>query len=78
MCKGLSCPLLDQNMSSKNNYKVEDANHLIICKPPTKDHPSYFLLLRCLQICLKVKINLSFMLSVIYLQRRKILNKTSS
>jgi hypothetical protein len=31
-----------------------------------------------LQICLKVKINLSFMLSVIYLQRRKILNKTSS
>jgi hypothetical protein len=27
---------------SNNNYKIEDANHLTICKPPTKDHPSYF------------------------------------
>ncbi|KAH8940546.1 hypothetical protein BDL97_15G094200 [Sphagnum fallax] len=40
-------------LSSKNHYKIEDANHLTICKPPNKDHPSYYLLLKCLRICMK-------------------------
>ncbi len=30
-------------LSNNNHYKIEDANHLIICKPPNKDHPSYFI-----------------------------------
>ncbi|CAK9234428.1 unnamed protein product [Sphagnum troendelagicum] len=38
-------------LSSNNNYKSEDANHLTICKPPYKEHPSYSLLLQCLRIC---------------------------
>jgi len=25
-------------LSNNNNYKVEDAHHLTICKPPSKDH----------------------------------------
>ncbi|CAK9235862.1 unnamed protein product [Sphagnum troendelagicum] len=33
-------------LSNNNHYKIEDANHLTICKPPSKDHPSYFLLLK--------------------------------
>ncbi|KAH8958278.1 hypothetical protein BDL97_06G015500 [Sphagnum fallax] len=39
--------------SSNYNYKIEDANHLTICKPPTKEHPSYSLLLECLKICVE-------------------------
>ncbi len=46
-------------MSKNNNYIVEDANHLTICKPPSKDHPSYSKLLECLKICIKVN-NISF------------------
>ncbi|KAH9567676.1 hypothetical protein CY35_03G037500 [Sphagnum magellanicum] len=42
-------------MSNNNNYKVEDANHLTICKPPSKDHESYSKLLECLKICMKEK-----------------------
>jgi hypothetical protein len=42
-------------LSNNNNYKIEDANHLTICKPPNKDHPSYSLLLKCLKICIEVK-----------------------
>jgi hypothetical protein len=43
---------------SNYNYKIEDANHLTICKPPTKEHPSYSLLLECLKICMEVKYRL--------------------
>jgi hypothetical protein len=43
-----------QRLASANSYKVEDANHFTICRPPTKDHPSYFKLVECLKICLKV------------------------
>ncbi len=50
-------------LSNNNHYKIEDANHLTICKPPNKDHPSYYLLLKCLKICTEVKtsnLNLDF------------------
>jgi ABC-type glutathione transport system ATPase component len=40
-------------LSNNNNYKVEDANHLTICKPPTKDHPSYSILLNILKTIMK-------------------------
>jgi hypothetical protein len=40
-------------LAGANNYKVEDANHFTICRPPTKDHPSYSILLDCLKFCLK-------------------------
>ncbi|CAM6013788.1 unnamed protein product, partial [Sphagnum balticum] len=42
-------------LSNNNNYKVEDANHLSICKPPSKDHLSYSKLLECLKFCMKEK-----------------------
>ncbi|CAK9261107.1 unnamed protein product [Sphagnum jensenii] len=45
-------------LSNNNHYKIEDANHLTICKPPNKDHPSYFLLLKCLRICMQKNIEL--------------------
>ncbi|CAK9199524.1 unnamed protein product [Sphagnum troendelagicum] len=44
------------HLSNNNHYKIEDANHLTICKPPNKHHPSYFLLLRCLRICMEKNI----------------------
>jgi len=49
-------------LSNNNNYKVEDANHLTICKPPTKDHPSYSILLEHLKIFMKVN-NIDFTFS---------------
>jgi hypothetical protein len=53
---GILVPYVSNTQLSNNNYyKMEDANHLTICKPPNKDHPSYFLLLNCLKICTKVK-----------------------
>ncbi|KAH8944391.1 hypothetical protein BDL97_13G107300 [Sphagnum fallax] len=45
-------------LSNNNHYKIEDANHLTICKPPNKEHPSYFLLLKCLRICMQKNIEL--------------------
>ncbi|CAM6016306.1 unnamed protein product [Sphagnum balticum] len=42
-------------LSNNNYYKVEDANHLTICKPPSKDHLSYSKLLECLNIFMKGK-----------------------
>ncbi len=42
-------------LANDNFYKVEDANHLTICKPKNKDHPSYSLLLDFLKICMEVK-----------------------
>ncbi|CAM6037548.1 unnamed protein product [Sphagnum compactum] len=43
-------------LSNNNHYKIEDGNHLTICKPPNKDHPSYSLLLKCLRICMEKNI----------------------
>jgi hypothetical protein len=55
-------------LSKNNNWKIEDANHLTICKPPNKDHPSYFLLLQCLRICMQVKTsNLSLLTSYMFM-----------
>jgi hypothetical protein len=44
-----------QRLSGNNCYKIEDLNHLTICKPPTRDHISYSKLVDCLKICLKVR-----------------------
>jgi hypothetical protein len=44
-----------QRLSSNNCYKIEDLNHLTICKPPTRDHISYSKLVDCLRTCLKVR-----------------------
>jgi hypothetical protein len=41
-------------LSNNNYYIVEDANHLTICKPPSKDHFSYSKLLECLKFFMKV------------------------
>ncbi len=54
--QGILVPFTSAIQLSNNNYcKIEDANHLTICKPPNKNHPSYYLLLKCLRICMKVK-----------------------
>jgi ABC-type multidrug transport system fused ATPase/permease subunit len=42
-------------LCNDNYYKIEDANHLTICKPPSKHHPSYSKLLECLKICIQEK-----------------------
>ncbi|CAK9221165.1 unnamed protein product [Sphagnum troendelagicum] len=42
-------------LSKNNNCKVEDANHLTICKPPSKEHLSYSKLLECLKFFMKEK-----------------------
>jgi len=55
-------------LSNNNHYKIEHANHLTICKPLNKDHPSYFLLLKCLKICMEVKTsNLSIFISYMFM-----------
>jgi hypothetical protein len=41
-------------LCGNNYYKVEDANHLTICKPPSKDHLSYSKLLECLKTFMQV------------------------
>jgi hypothetical protein len=43
-----------QQLAHNNCYKVEDANHMEVCKPPTKAHSSYQLLLQLIIICGKV------------------------
>jgi hypothetical protein len=48
-------PASAQRLASHNYYKIEDANHLTICKPPTRDHISYSILVDCLKMCLKVR-----------------------
>jgi hypothetical protein len=66
---GILVPHVSAIQLSKNNhYKIEDANHLTICKPPNKDHPSYSLLLKCLRICMEVKTsNLSLFISYMFM-----------
>ncbi len=51
---------LATRLPNNNNYKIEDASHFTICKPPTKDHPSYSILLDCLKVCMKVNDMLEF------------------
>ncbi|KAH9533919.1 hypothetical protein CY35_18G078000 [Sphagnum magellanicum] len=46
-------PYVSATQLSNNHYKIEDADHLTICKPPNKAHPSYSLLLQCLRICMQ-------------------------
>jgi hypothetical protein len=55
-----------QRLSGNNNYKVEDATHLTICQPCTKDHISYTKMVECLKACLKVqnKLKISCKLSL--------------
>jgi Leucine-rich repeat (LRR) protein len=43
-----------QRLAGDNSYKVEDANHMEVCKPPSKEHPSYKLLLQFIITCRKV------------------------
>jgi hypothetical protein len=35
-----------EQLAGGNSYKVEDADHMEVCKPPRQDHTSYTLLLR--------------------------------
>ncbi|CAK9883283.1 unnamed protein product, partial [Sphagnum jensenii] len=35
-----------QRLAGRNSYKVEDANHMEVCKPTRRDHISYTLLLK--------------------------------
>ncbi len=46
-----------QRLAGTNFYMVEDANHIEVCKPPSKEHPSYNLLLQFIDICGKVSFN---------------------
>jgi len=46
-----------QRSARDNFYKVEDANHMEVCKPPSKEHPSYELLLQFIITCGKVSFN---------------------
>ncbi|KAH9569569.1 hypothetical protein CY35_03G140100 [Sphagnum magellanicum] len=43
-----------QQSAGDNSYKVEDADHMEVCKPPSKEHPSYALLLQFIITCAKV------------------------
>jgi hypothetical protein len=46
-----------QRSAGDMSYKVEDANHMEVCKPPSKEHPSYDLLLQFIITCGKVSFN---------------------
>ncbi len=46
-----------QRLAGVSSYKVEDANHMEVCKPPSKEHPSYTLLLDFIITCRKVSVN---------------------
>ncbi|KAH8967373.1 hypothetical protein BDL97_03G075100, partial [Sphagnum fallax] len=53
---GILVPMASAIRLSNNNYYiVEDANHLTICKPPSKDHISYSKLLECFKLFMKEK-----------------------
>ncbi len=55
-------------LSNNNNYRIEDANHLTICKPPNKAHPTYSLLLDFFKICMEVKTsNLNLLTSYMFM-----------
>jgi hypothetical protein len=44
-----------QRLSRNNNYKVEDATHLTICQPCTKDHMSIGIALVALPKIMKLQ-----------------------
>ncbi len=46
-----------QRSAGNNSYMVEDADHMEVCKPPSKEHPSYGLLLQFIISCAKVSFN---------------------
>jgi hypothetical protein len=46
-----------QRSAGDNSYKVEDANHMEVCKPPSKEHPSYGLLQQFIITCKMVSFN---------------------
>jgi hypothetical protein len=46
-----------QRLAGNNSYKVEDANHMEVCKPSSEGHPSYNLLLQFIITCGKVSFN---------------------
>jgi len=46
-----------QRIAGAHCYMVEDANHMDVCKPPSKEHPSYGLLLQFIITCGKVSFN---------------------
>jgi hypothetical protein len=46
-----------QRLAGRNSYKVEDADHMEVCKPPSKEHPSYGLLLQFIVTCGEVSFN---------------------
>ncbi len=48
---------LAQRSAGGNSYVVEDADHMEVCKPPSKEHPSYGLLLQFIITCGKVSFN---------------------
>jgi hypothetical protein len=58
-----------QRLSGNNNYKVEDATHLTICRPCPKDHISYTKMVECLKACLKVQNKLVFSCKLSLFQR---------
>ncbi len=43
--------------AENNFYKIEDADHMEVCKPPSKEHPSYVQLLQFIITCGKVNFN---------------------
>jgi hypothetical protein len=51
----LVSPASAQRLSRNNYYKIEDANHLTLCKPPPRDNISYSQLVDCLKSCFKVR-----------------------
>ncbi len=48
--------LAEQSVGN-NFYKVEDADHMEVCKPPSKEHPSYGLLPQFIISCVQVSFN---------------------
>ncbi len=46
-----------QRSAGGNSYKLDDADHMEVCKPPSKEHPSYKLLLQFIITCGQVTFN---------------------
>ncbi len=46
-----------QRLTRAYSYMVEDANYMEVCKPPSKEHPSYKLLLQFINICQEVRLD---------------------
>jgi hypothetical protein len=46
-----------QRSAGGNCYIVEDANHMEVCKPRSKEDPSYELLRQFIITCQKVSLN---------------------